>query len=74
MAFTETSVKNSVETCIAKFYKKHIEDSQIGREDPQTLRVLHKLKVIHNLSLWLDFSAEEYEKIFCFISECKHIK
>tara|TARA_R100001244_G_C5142908_1_gene128248 strand:+ start:503 stop:727 length:225 start_codon:yes stop_codon:yes gene_type:complete len=72
MAFTQSSVQLSVETCIAKFYKKYIEDSQIGREDPRTFRVLQKLKVIHNLSLWLDFSEEEYEKIFCFISECKH--
>jgi len=74
MAFTQSSVKLSVESCIQEFYKKYIEDSQIGREDPSTFRTLQKLKVIHNLSLWMDFSDEEYEKIFCFISECKHIK
>lgn len=74
MSFTKTTVQNSVETCLATFFKKYINDAQIGREDPRTFRVLQKLKVIHNLSLWLDFSDEEYEKIFCFISECKHIK
>ena len=72
MAMTETTIKNSINACMAEFYKKYIDDSHIGREDKNTMRVLKKLKILYNLSMWMDFEESEYEKIFCFIAECKH--
>ena len=72
MAITETSIENSVKACMAEFYQKFINDSHIGRDDKNTMRVLKKLKVLYNLSLWKEFDESEYEKVFCFIAECDH--
>ena len=74
MAFTKTTVRNSVRACIALYYKDFIEKQELGRCTEYEMNVLKKLKVIHNLSLWIDFTDDEYEKVFCFISECEHKK
>ena len=71
---TTTTIRDTIYRCIKDYYCKLREKECIGKCTDNEWRTLKKLKVLFNITVWIDLTETEMEKIFCFISECKHIK
>jgi len=74
MAITATTIRDTVYRCIRENYSNLRAKELVGKCTEEEWTTLKKLKVMFNLSIWLDLTETELKKIFCFISECKHIK